>query len=145
MEYREHLERLEKQKFAEVLKQYVEKDNELKRKKHLRRKYLAETTDAIKNNDFLSLKWKENARKSLLFGIGVNKQELSIEEQKVEKAREELLEYTKEKKIMEKLKERDYEKWREEKKKENKKIMNEISQHMHYLKQRKKDEENDTP
>ncbi len=142
LEYREYLERLEKQKFAEVLKKYVDKDNELKSKQSRKKKYLKQITKSIENNDFLSLKWMDNSRQTLSFGINRNKSELIQEEYKVNSARAELLEFTKKKKMMEKMKERDYEIWRKEKKKEDNKIMNEIAQQMFH--QKKKDENNDT-
>lgn len=140
LDYRKHLETQEKHKFAEVLKEYADVENELNKRRDKKQKYLSDSKRLMNNNDFASLAWRGKARNALEIGIEENKHDLEIKNEKLEKEREELLEFTKAKKIMEKLKEKDLEKYIEELKKENKHITDEIAQQI-YLKAKKTEDE----
>jgi len=130
LDWREHLETQEKHKFARVLKKYADKERELKDKVNKKREYLSESNELLKKGEIESLIWRDRARQALTRGIEDGSVELQAEAEKLDVARRELVEFTRKKKIMEKLKEKDKEKYEKELKRLEKHINSEIGQNI---------------
>jgi flagellar FliJ protein len=137
LDYREHLETQEKHKFAAALKKYTDKENLFNTSKTKRSEYLKNSRGLMEKGDFLGLVHRDKARNALILTVEDNKGELLKERENLNRARAELLEFTKKKKIMEKLREKSLEKYKTVVKKNSKKEIDEVSQNI-YL---RKDEE----
>ena len=130
LDWREHLETQEKHKFARVLKKYADKENELKEKERQQKLFLVNSRELLDRGEIGSIIWRDKSRHALGRGIEDKTVELKEEARKLEVARRELVEFTRKKKIMEKLKEKDHEKYRVEMKNIDKKISSEIGQNI---------------
>ena len=135
LDYREHLETQEKHKFASALKKYSEKENLFTTSKELRKNYLKKSRTLMEKGDFLSLGHRDKARSALTLTIEERKGELEKERTNLDKAREELLVFTKKKKVMEKLKERAVDKYKKGIKNKVKKEIDEVSQNIYLRKE----------
>lgn len=137
LDYKIILENNEKHKFAKVLKKYMDKETTLNKSVSERENMLLSSRNIIEQNDIELLRWRDKSRIALKKRIGINEEDLNSERSVMEKAREELLKYTMQKKIYEKLKERDMEKHKELEKREIKKQINDITQRMYFNKLKK--------
>lgn len=123
LEHREMLENIKKGEFANVQAKLKFETDELARFNEIRKSLAKDKEDASINATTMSELQKYNIYMENLKRT-IELQEIKIEaiKQEVEKARQELIESTKDKKIIEKLKLRDYQEFLYEEKKEEEKI-----------------------
>jgi len=143
LDYREHLETQEKHKFAKVLKKYLSKENEMNENIKKREDILISSKEYMLQNNIQMLRWRDGARNGLKTRIGTNRNELDNEKKNLDEARKILLEFTRKKKVMEKLKEKDLKKHSDESKRLLRKEVNEISNHLYFEKKKEEPVENE--
>lgn len=136
LDVRTHRERKEQEKFSKVLSEYVAIENVIKESDEKRRQILEDSRTFIQEGKVQLFWYRDMARKGLKTKMNNFTKKLREKEVPLNKARAELLEAVKKKKMMEILKDKDFEKYKDEVQKEEQSELDEFGSNI-YLRNKK--------